>query len=185
MPSGPLRPHGGYRDLKAYQMAEIIYDATVAFCNRFIDPRSRTHDQMVQAARSGKQNQAEGSQFAATSKKTEMKLVNVARSSLEELKQDYEDFLRQRNLPLWDKDHPTALEVRALAYVPGRSYATYQSYVEQGTPEVAANTILCVIHQANRLLDGQLTRLERDFLEHGGFTEALYHARQERRAEQR
>lgn len=106
--------HGGYRDLKSYQMSEIIYDATVVFCDRLISRRSRTHDQMVQAARSGKQNIAEGSTASGTSKKTEPKLMGVARASLEELLLDYQDYLRQNNLPLWGKDHPKAREVRGL-----------------------------------------------------------------------
>src|SRR5262252_1055281 len=113
---GLIPPHGGYRDLVSYQMAEIVYDATVKFCDRFIDRKSRTHDQMVQAARSGRQNIAEGSQASGTSRKTEMKLVGVARASLEELLLDCEDFLRQRGLRLWGKDDPTAQAVRRLAY---------------------------------------------------------------------
>jgi len=104
---GPLIPkHGGYRKLKSFQMAQLVYDVTVRFCERYIDRRSRTHDQMVQAARSGVQNIAEGSQASGTSKKMELKLTNVARASLEELRLDYEDFLRQRGLPLWAPDHP-------------------------------------------------------------------------------
>jgi four helix bundle protein len=99
-----LRPHGGYRRLRSFQVTEIIYDGTVAFCDRFIDRRSRTHDQMVQAARSGRQNIAEGSRASATSSQTELRLVNVARASLDELLLDYEDFLRQRGLPAWSKD---------------------------------------------------------------------------------
>ncbi len=119
---GVIPAHGGYRQLKSYQVAEIIYDATVAFCARFIDRYSRTTDQMVQAARSGKQNIAEGSQASGTSKKTELKLTNVARASLEELLQDYQDFLRQRDLPIWGKDHPQARAIRTLAYRPDRTY---------------------------------------------------------------
>jgi len=114
--SGVIGPHGGYRNLKSYQNAEIIHDATVVFCGRFVDRRSRTDDQMVQAARSGKQNIAEGSMASGTSRKTELKLVSVARASLEELLLDYQDFLRQRGLPLWEKNHPRATEVRKLAY---------------------------------------------------------------------
>ena len=106
--SNLIPPHGGYRGLKSYQNAEIVYDVTVKFCNKFIDLRSRTHDQMVQAARSGKQNIAEGSMASGTSKKTELKLVGVARASLEELLLDYQDFLRQKGLVLWEKNHPTA-----------------------------------------------------------------------------
>ena len=172
-----ISPHGGYRELKSYQAAEIVYDATVAFCDRLIDRRSRTHDQMVQAARSGKQNIAEGSMASGTSKKFELKLVGVARASLEELLLDYQDFLRQRHLPLWDKHHPQAQAVRKLAYQKNRSYETYRSYIDKGSPEVAANTIVCLIHQANYLLDQQLRQLEAQFLRAGGFTERLYRAR--------
>jgi four helix bundle suffix protein len=162
-------------------MAEIIYDATVAFCARFIDRYSRTTDQMVQAARSGKQNIAEASQASATSKKTELKLTGVARASLEELLQDYQDFLRQRNLPLWPKDHPQAQAIRRIAYRSDKSYQSYRSYVEEAPPETAANAMLCLIHQANYLLDQQLRSLEQHFLAEGGFTERLYHARREHR----
>ncbi len=176
-----IPPHGGYRDLKSYQMAEIVFDATVGFCDRFIDRRSRTHDQMVQAARSGKQNIAEGSMASGTSKKTELKLVGVARASLEELLLDFQDFLRQKGLSLWGKDHPTAKEIRALAYSSNRSYLTYRPYVEEQGPEVAANAVICVIHQTNYLLDQQLRALEKGFLEEGGFTERLYKARSQAR----
>ncbi|MEN6503281.1 MAG: four helix bundle suffix domain-containing protein, partial [Planctomycetaceae bacterium] len=163
---GLIPPHGGYRDLKSYQASEIAYDATMVFCDRFIDRRSRTHDQMVQAARSGKQNIAEGSAASGTSRKTELKLTGVARASLEELLLDYQDFLRQKGLQLWDKNHPQAQAVRKLAYEQHRTFETYRTYVEKGSAEVAANTILCVIHQANYLLDQQLKQLEQQFLEH-------------------
>ena len=172
--------HGGYRQLKSFQHAELVYDATVKFCDRFIDKRSRTHDQMVQAARSGRQNIAEGSQASGTSKKSELKLVGVARASLEELLLDYEDFLRQRGLSLWSKNHPTAQVVRRLAYEKNRSYSTYRSYIEDCLPEVAANTMVCLIHQTNYLLDQQLRQLEQNFLKEGGFTERLYHSRKNR-----
>ena len=172
-----IPPHGGYRELKSFQHAELVYDCTVKFCNRLIDLRSRTHDQMVQAARSGRQNIAEGSQASGTSKKFELKLVGVARASLEELLLDYEDFLRQRGLKLWDKNHPTAVVVRRLAYEKNRAYSTYSSYVESTSPEVAANTIICLIHQTNYLLDQQLRQLEKAFLKDGGFTERLYKTR--------
>jgi len=118
---GLIEAHGGYRNLKSYQMTEIIYDATTAFCNRLIDRRSRTHDQMVQAARSGKQNIAEGSMASGTSRKTELKLVGVARASLEELLLDCQDYLRQRGLVLWGKDDQQAQTVRKLAFKEGRS----------------------------------------------------------------
>ncbi|PYS36639.1 MAG: four helix bundle protein [Acidobacteria bacterium] len=177
MNSSLIPPHGGYRELKSFQHAELVYDCTVKFCDRFIDPRSRTHDQMVQAARSGRQNIAEGSQASGTSKKFELKLVSVARASLEELLLDYEDFLRQRGLTLWGKDHPTARVIRSLAYETNRSYSTYSPYIEKSPPEVAANTIICLIHQTNYLLDQQLRQLEKAFLQEGGFTERLYRAR--------
>lgn len=177
MGPGLIPPHGGYRELKSFQHAELVYDCTVKFCDRFIDRRSRTHDQMVQAARSGRQNIAEGSQASGTSKKFELKLVGVARASLEELLLDYEDFLRQRGLKLWDKGHPTAVVIRRLAYEKNRAYSTYSSYIEKAPPEVAANTIICLIHQTNYLLDQQLRQLEQAFLKEGGFTERLYKAR--------
>jgi four helix bundle suffix protein len=172
-----ISPHGGYRELKSFQQAELVYDSTVKFCDRFIDRRSRTHDQMVQAVRSGRQNIAEGSQASGTSRKFELKVVGVARASLEELLLDYEDFLRQRGLPLWGKDHPTAQIVRRLAYETNRSYSTYRPYIETSPPEVAANTIVCLIHQTNYLLDQQLRQLEKASLQEGGFTERLYRAR--------
>jgi restriction system protein len=172
-----IPPHGGYRDLKSYQMAEIVYDATVAFCDRFIDRRSRTHDQMVQAARSGKQNIAEGSMASGTSKKTELKLIGVARASLEELLLDYQDFLRQHRSPVWGKDDPKAKGVRALARLADRSYQTYRTYFEDQGPEASANAAICLIHQTNYLLDQQLRALEQEFLREGGFTERLYRVR--------
>ena len=178
---GVIPPHGGYRDLKSYQMAEIVHDATVVFCDRFINRRSRTVDQMVQAARSGKQNIAEGSMASGTSKKTELKLIGVARASLEELLVDFQDYLRQHSLPLWGKDHPEARKVRGLCYSKDRSYTTYKPYFEDSSAETAANTAICVIHQTNYLLDQQLRAREKEFLEEGGFTERLYHARSKAR----
>lgn len=178
-----IPPHGGYRELQSYKMAEIVYDATVAFCDRFINRRSRTHDQMVQAARSGKQNIAEGSMASGTSKKTELKLIGLARASLEELLLDYQDFLRQQGLSLWGKEHPEAQAIRKLAWAKNKSYMTYKTYIAASPPEVAANTIICLVHQANYLLDRQLKALEKDFLKEGGFTERLYHARSQARKE--
>lgn len=186
-----IPPHGGYRKLLSYQTAEIIYDLTVQFCEKYIRPigqigrmgqerigqnRSyRTSDQMVQAARSGKQNIAEGCQASGTSKKTELKLLGVARASLEELLQDFEDFLRQRSLPCWGKEHPSARKIRALAYRTNRTYKTYTRFLAE--PETAANAAICLIHQANYLLDRQLRALEESFLKEGGFTERLYQRR--------
>lgn len=179
---GFIPPHGGYEKLKSYQMSVLVYDATAKFCDRFINPKSRTHDQMVQAARSGNKNISEGSQVSGTSKKMELKLVGVARASLEELLGDYKDFLRQRGLTEWGKDHPMSVVVRRLAYAPNRSYKTYASYIENAPPEVAANTMLCLVHQTNYLLDQLLRQLEQAFLQEGGFTERLYKARQEARS---
>ncbi len=171
--------HGGYRKLRSFQAAQLVYDLTVVFCNRFVDKRSRTHDQMVQAARSGVQNIAEGSMASATSKKTELKLTGVARASLEELLLDYEDFLRQRGLRLWDKNSPKALEIRK-AFSSDASDMSDRSErgILNATPEVAANTLICLINQTSYLLGRQLQKLEANFLSEGGFTERLYQQRQ-------
>lgn len=126
--------HGGYVGLKAHAAAELVYDATVVFCDRFIDRRSRTHDQMVQAARSGKQNIVEASAAAGTSSKTELKLTGVARASLEEWLADYRDFLRQRGLPQWAKDGPQSREIRRLAYERNRVYRLYRTYSRLRAP---------------------------------------------------
>ena len=175
--------HGGYRKLRSFQTAQLAYDLTVAFCNRHIDKRSRTHDQMVQAARSGVQNIAEGSMASATSKKTELKLTGVARASLEELLLDYEDFLRQRGLRRWDKNAPEALKTRkALSDLSDPSDLSDRSdpsdWSDLSDPETAANTLICLINQASYLLSRQLKRLEEQFLTEGGFTERLYRQRQ-------
>ena len=180
-----IPPHGGYRDLQSYQMSEFVYDGTVVFCDRFISKSSRTHDQMVQAARSGKQNIAEGCMASGTSKKTELKLIGVARASLEELLLDFQDYLRQHKLPLWGKDNPKAKKVRGLCYQKNRSYLTYKPYIEHNAPEIGANTMICLIHQTNYLLDQQLRVLEKAFLKDGGFTEKLYHARTQTRNRRR
>jgi four helix bundle suffix protein len=185
MSGGFIPPHGGYQDLLSYQKAEVVFDATVRFCDRMIDRRSRTHDQMVQAARSGKQNIVEGCMASGTSREMEIKLVGVARASLEELLADYRDFLRTRDLPLWPKDHPHAQAVRKMGYGTDVSYRTYAVRVEQGTPEVAANTVICLIHQANYLLDRQLRALEAAFINEGGLRERMTAARLQERARQR
>jgi four helix bundle suffix protein len=179
--------HGGYRQLKSFQTTEIIFDLTKIFCEKFYrtnktDRSYRTAEQMEQAARSGRQNIAEGSQASGTSKKTELKLIGVARASLEELLLDYEDFLRQRNLAVWAKDSPQVAEIRQLAYKSNRTYTTYESYLD--SPESFANCAICLIHQANFLLDRQLKTLEQDFLTKGGFTENLYRSRKEFRGQQ-
>lgn len=174
-----IPPHGGYRRLLSFQTASLVYDLTVEFCKMHMTYKTnmspRTVDQMIQAARSGRQNIAEGSEASGTSKKTELKLVSVARASLEELSLDYEDYLRQHGLPLWDKGSPQARAVRELGYKSDRSYETYMTYMSD--PESAANVLLTLTHQANYLLDRQLAALEKSFLEQGGFTERLYHFR--------
>lgn len=167
--------HGGYRNLESFKMATLVYDFTIEFCQKFVDYKSRTKDQMEQAARSGRQNIAEGSKAAATSKKTEIKLTNVARASLEELLLDYEDFLRQHKLKLWDKNSVEVQAIRKLAYIKDKSNLTYSSYVTN--QESFANLLVCLIHQTNYLLDRQIQKLSEDFLNQGGFTERLYQQR--------
>lgn len=172
-----IPPHGGYEGLVSFQKARIIYDATVWFCGEYLKRGDRTIDQMVQAARSGKQNILEGSQAAGTSKKTEIKLTSVARASLEELLEDYRDFLRVRGLRIWEKDSREALFVRRLGKRGHVTYETYQTYIESRPPEVAANIIICLIHQANYLLDHQIRQLEKAFVTEGGLSERMTKAR--------
>ncbi|MCM2358131.1 MAG: four helix bundle suffix domain-containing protein [Geobacteraceae bacterium] len=191
--SSALRPHGGYRRLRSFQVTEIIYDGTVSFCDRFVGKRSRTHDQMVQAARSGRQNIAEGSRASATSSQTELRLVNVARASLDELLLDYEDFLRQRALPAWGKDDPQARQVRGVGkenpadqsdrtdQADARAYFRWLNHAD---PAVVANALICLIHQANYLLDRQIAGLEKQFIQEGGYSERLHAARLEERRKQ-
>jgi four helix bundle suffix protein len=187
-PHKKLRPSGGYRKTASFQTATIIYDATVWFCEKFVDPRSRTVDQMVQAARSGRQNIAEGSRAAATTSQTELRLVNVARASLEELLLDYEDYLRHRHLPQWAPDSPEASAVRAVPRTfkkdpsdqtdlnhlsDARRWTLYARWLEAEDPATRANAIICLIHQANFLLDRQIAALEAAFVEGGGYSEQL------------
>ncbi len=179
---GFIPPHGNYRELLTFQKAEVIFDFTHHFCRRYLANDNRTTDQMVQAARSGKQNIIEGSKASGTSKETEIKLTNVARASLEELLADYEDFLRVRHLALWAKDSKEALFVRRLGHESHTTYATYKTYVETRPAEVAANIAICLIHQANYLLDRQIRRLEQDFLKDGGMRERMSQARRQARS---
>jgi restriction system protein len=182
-----LRPSGGYRKLRSFRVATIIYDGTVAFCDRFLDKRTRTVDQMVQAARSGRQNIAEGSRASATSSQTELRLVTVARASLDELLLDFEDFLRQRHLRQWEKGDPEAQAVRDVGRRFDRSDRTdpsdptdrtaYAAWLDHTDPAVVANALICLIHQANYLLDQQVAALERSFVVGGGYTEQLAAAR--------
>lgn len=183
-----LASSGGYRQLRSFQVTTVIYDGTVSFCDRFVDKRSRTHDQMVQAARSGRQNIAEGSRAAATSTQTELRLVNVARASLDKLLLDFEDFLRQRGLVQWRKDDPQARAVRAVGLRrdprdrtdrtdPSDHRQAYARWLDSKDPAVVANAIICLVHQANYLLDQQIAALEKSFVAGGGYTEQLATAR--------
>ncbi len=177
MPQHFIPPHGGYEDLLSFQKARIVYDGTVRFCARLLGKRDRTYDQMVQAARSGKQNILEASQASGTSKETEIKLSNVARASLEALLEDYRDFLRVRGARLWAKDSKEALFVRKLGAKKDGSYETYRTYIESRLPEVVANILICVFHQTNYLLDQQLRQLEKAFVQEGGLRERMTRAR--------
>jgi len=176
-----IPPHGGYKDLLSYRKAEIVYDATVYFCDHFVDRRSRTHDQMVQAARSGKQNILEGSQASGTSKETEIKLTNVARASLEELLADYLDFLRVRGLEEWPASHPYARRLRELNRIRNATYATFKKGIESPDPAISANVILGLTRVTTYLLDRQIRHLEKAFLQEGGLRERMTRARLEKR----
>lgn len=184
-PPGFIPPHGGYQNLFSFQKAQIVFDATVYFCQRFLDKRDRTYDQMVQAARSGKQNIVEGSQVSGTSKEFEIKLTNVARASLEELLTDYRDFLRVRKLAEWTPDHPYAQRLRQLNRTPGANYETFRRGIEHADPAICANVIIGLIKVTNFLLDRQIQALERAFLKQGGLREAMTRARLSHRARQR
>ena len=198
MPPDLIPPHGGYSKLVTYKLGNLIYDATASFCEQFISRKDRTFDQMVQAARSGVANIIEGSEASATSKKTELKLTNVAKASQEELLADYLAFLRQRSLPVWDPDSEPAVIVRKtrpetlpqlrllmativrdlLSDLSDPSDKNRKAAIKQ---EVAANTMICLINQETFLLGRQITRLATDFEEEGGFTERLYRIRSEKR----
>lgn len=175
-----ILPHGGYRRLKSFQTAQLVYDLTVRFVELYVDARSRTRDQMVQAARSGVQNIAEGSQASGTSKKTELKLTSVGRASLEELKLDYEDFLRQRGVPVWDKAHPVILRFREAKVADIAQFRAFLSGLsdESGTSglgrsALVAQLLISLVNQSCLLLDRQLARLAADFEHTGGFSERL------------
>ena len=188
-----LRPSGGYRALHSFQVTTVIYDGTVSFCERFVDKHSRLVDQMTQAARSGRQNIAEGSRASATSSQTELRLINVARASLDELLLDYEDYLRQHRHAQWPKDSPEALAVRRIGQqlakrdssdpsAPPDQSALYRPWLAHKDPAVVANTLICLIHQANYLLDQQVRALEKEFVTKGGYSEQLAAARLAHRA---
>ena len=177
MPERFIPPHGGYESLLSFKKARIVYDATVWFCSRYLQRGDRTNDQMIQAARSGKQNILEGSQASGTSKKTELRLTNVARASLEELLEDYRDFLRVRGFRLWEKNSREAMFVRRLGRQRDVTYETYRTYIVTRPSEVAANIIICLIHQTNYLLDQQIRQLEKAFVTEGGLSERMTKAR--------
>ena len=183
MPDQPgfIPVHGQYKDLLSYQKAEVVYDVTFRFCQRFLNKGDRTIDQMIQAARSGKQNIVEGSKASGTSKETEIKLTNVARASQEELLIDYEDFLRVRDLKQWDKNSREAQYVRTMGQQTPITYESYREFCETRSAEVVANIAICLIHQTNFLLDQQLRRLEQDFVKEGGLRERMTRARLKQR----
>ena len=172
-----IPPRGDYQTLLSYQKAEVIYDLTFRFAHKYLARGDRTIDQMIQSARSGKQNILEGSKAALTSKETEIKLTNVGRASLEELLADYRDYLRVRDYAIWDKDSKEAQFVRRLGRKTPHTYELYREFVETRPPEVLANITICLIHQTNYLLDQQLRRLEQDFLKEGGLRERMTRAR--------
>lgn len=179
-----IQAHGSYRKLKTFQLARFIYDLTARFCDKFISPFSRTHDQMIQAARSGVQNIAEASVASATSKKTEIKLTNVARASLEELICDYEDFLRQHNLLVWSFEDPRRREVIAKRFDNTNELARWvkEQHAKTGASvsEIAANAILTILSIAVMLLKRQVKAQAAAFEKEGGFTERLYHTRKQK-----
>jgi four helix bundle suffix protein len=179
---GFIPRHGGYQELLSYQKAEVVYDLTYRFCQRFLDRGDRTIDQMIQAARSGKQNIVEGSQASGTSKEMEIKLTNVARASLEELLVDYHDFLRVRNHSIWEKDSKEARYVRNLGNQAHTNYETYRELCDTRPEEVIANMAICLIHQTNYLLDQQIRRLEQDFIKDGGLRERMTRVRLQQRS---
>jgi len=172
-----IPPYGGYENLLSFQKARIVFDGTVRFCERFVDPRSRTVDQMVQAARSGKQNILEGSRASGTSKETEIKLTNVARASLEELLEDYRDFIRLRGIEEWSPEHAYTLRLRELNRTPNADYDTFKKGIEHPDPAIAANVMIGLIKLTNYLLDQQLRALEQAFLQEGGLRERMTRAR--------
>ena len=172
-----LSPRGDYQNLLSFQKAEVVYDITFRFAHKFLAKGDRTIDQMIQSARSGKKNILEGSKAALTSKETEIKLTNVARASLEELLDDYKDYLRARDLTIWDKESTKAQYVRKLGRKTPQNFEDYREFVETRSGEVVANIAICLINQANYLLDQQLRRLEKDFLEQGGLRERMTRAR--------
>ncbi|MFN3874058.1 MAG: four helix bundle suffix domain-containing protein [Ignavibacterium sp.] len=175
--NGFIPKHGGYKKLITYQKAEIIYDGTIYFCNKFLSKFDRTKDQMIQAARSGKQNIAEASMASATSKETEIKLTNVARASLEELMIDYQDFLRNNGLKEWEKEHKYVKRLRELNRTPNANYETFKKAIEHPNPEISANVLIGLIKINSYLLSRQIKKLEEEFVKQGGLRERMTKAR--------
>lgn len=179
-----IKKTGNYKDLISYRKADCIYEITYYFCNHYLQKPDRTIDQMIQAARSGKQNIIEGSAASATSSKTEIKLINVAKASLHELLADYEDYLKSRHHRQWEKG---SVEYEAMREV-GRIHnepAYYMNLISTRPPETIANIAIILINQADYLLFKLLKRLEKDFLENGGFSERMRKLRLEARDNQR
>ncbi len=172
-----IQPRGDYQTLLSYQKAEVVYDLTFRFAGKYLARGDRTINQMIQSARSCKQNILEGSKAALTSKETEIKLTGVARASLEELLADFRDYLRVRDHAIWDKDSREALFVRSLGRTTPQTYEIYREIVDTRPPEVVANIAICLIHQTNFLIDQQLRQLEQDFIKEGGLRERMTHAR--------
>lgn len=172
-----IPPRGDYQTLHSFRKAEVVYDLTFHFAHKYLAKNDRTVDQMIQAARSGKKNLLEGSKAGTTSKESEIKLTNVARASLEELLDDYRDYLRVREHTEWEKNSKEALYVRQLGRKIPQTYELYRRFVETRPPEIIANIAICLIHQANYLIDQQLRRLEKDFLEQGDLRERMTRAR--------
>lgn len=169
--------HGGFRKLKAYQVAELVYDYTCRFCDRYIPKKDRHHDQMVQAARSGYQNIAEGSEDSATSRKLEMNLTNVAKSSLGEVNRDYEKHLTRRKLPVWKQGERLFEEARALQPKTVEEAAAWVNQAPGSVEERAANLGAILSAQAHYLTQRLLDRHAQEFEQGGGFSERLYKAR--------
>ena len=178
---GFIPVHGGYKNLITYQKSEIIYDGTIYFTKRFFRKYDRTIDQMVQAARSGKQNIVEASMASGTSKEMEIKLTNVARASLEELRIDYQDFLRTNNLPIWEKEHRLVTRLRELNKIPNATYETFRKAIENESPEICANVMIGLIAVVSYLLSKQIKTLETAFINEGGLRERMTKSRIEQR----
>lgn len=177
-----LPRRGNYKKLLSYQKADVIFQITYFFCQRFLSKGDRTVDQMIQAARSGKQNIIEGCAASSTSTKTEIKLINVAKASLQELLEDYEDYLKTRGHRKWEDDSVELKTMRQL----GKSHNDaeyFMTLIETRPPETIANMAIVLIKQADYLLFKQLSRLETDFINDGGFSERMTRMRKEQRGD--